>query len=72
VKNNIAQFGGDPSWVAIFGESAGGIAAGMLSAAPGAKGLFQRAISESGGAFAPPRVAAVACIYGEGTEGDVL
>jgi para-nitrobenzyl esterase len=57
VKNNIAQFGGDPSCVTIFGESAGGIAVGMLSAAPGAKGLFQRAISESGGSFAPPRIA---------------
>jgi para-nitrobenzyl esterase len=57
VKNNIAQFGGDPSCVTIFGESAGGIAVGMLSAAPPAKGLFQRAISESGGSFAPPRIA---------------
>ncbi len=57
VKNNIAQFGGDPSRVTIFGESAGGIAVGMLSAAPLAKGLFQRAISESGGSFAPPRIA---------------
>ena len=57
VKNNIAQFGGDPSCVTIFGESAGGIAVGMLSAAPAAKGLFQRAISESGGSFAPPRIA---------------
>jgi para-nitrobenzyl esterase len=57
VKNNIAQFGGDPSCVTIFGESAGGIAVGMLSAAPAANGLFQRAISESGGSFAPPRIA---------------
>jgi para-nitrobenzyl esterase len=60
VKNNIAQFGGDPSCVTIFGESAGGIAVGMLSAAPPAKGLFQRAISESGGSFAPPRIAEAA------------
>lgn len=57
VKDNIGQFGGDPSRVTIFGESAGGIAVGMLSAAPAAKGLFQRAISQSGGSFAPPRVA---------------
>jgi para-nitrobenzyl esterase len=57
VKDNIAQFGGDPSFVTIFGESAGGIAVGMLAAAPPAKGLFQRAISESGGSFAPPRIA---------------
>lgn len=57
VKDNIAQFGGDPSRVTIFGESAGAIAVGMLAAAPQAKGLFQRAISESGGSFAPPRIA---------------
>jgi len=57
VKNNIARFGGDPSRVTIFGESAGGIAVGMLCAAPPAKGLFHRAISESGGSFAPPRTA---------------
>ena len=57
VKNNIDRFGGDSSRVTIFGESAGGIAVGMLSAAPPAKGLFQRAISESGGSFAPPRIA---------------
>lgn len=56
VKDNIVRFGGDPSRVTIFGESAGGIAVGMLAAAPSAKGLFQRVISESGGSFAPPRI----------------
>ena len=40
-----------------FRRISGGIAVGMLSAAPAAKGLFQRAISESGGSFAPPRIA---------------
>lgn len=48
VKRNIAAFGGDPDTVTVGGQSAGGIAVHALVASPLARGLFQRAIVESG------------------------
>src|SRR6185312_7529232 len=49
VKANIAAFGGDPDNITIFGESAGGGAVDDLMIAPSARGLFHKAIVESGG-----------------------
>lgn len=50
VKRNIAAFGGDPDNVMIFGESAGAVNVGCLMASPLSKGLFHRAVAESGSA----------------------
>ena len=48
VRDNIANFGGDPGNVTIFGQSGGGGKVGVLMAMPSAKGLFHRAIVQSG------------------------
>ena len=48
VRENIAHFGGDPNQVTIFGQSGGGRKVATLMAMPSAKGLFHRAIVESG------------------------
>jgi para-nitrobenzyl esterase len=49
IKRNIAAFGGDPNNVTIFGFSAGGVSVHSLIASPMARGLFHKAIVESGG-----------------------
>ena len=48
VRDNIERFGGDPNLVTIFGQSGGGRKVATLMSMPGAKGLFHRAIIESG------------------------
>jgi para-nitrobenzyl esterase len=55
VRDNIANFGGDPGNVTIFGESAGGRNVFALMASPLAKGLFHRAIVQSGSVSTAPR-----------------
>lgn len=51
VRDNIANFGGDPNNVTIFGQSGGGGKVATLMATPSAKGLFHRAICQSGAAI---------------------
>ena len=67
VRENVAGFGGDPSNVTLFGQSAGAILVGGLLADPAARGLFRRAIVQSGSgtaAFTPEQAALVAAAVG--------
>jgi len=64
VKRNIAQFGGDPDNVTLFGESAGAIDAARLMVSPLSAGMFRRVISESGPAFEQSRTLSEAEAFG--------
>ena len=54
VRDNINRFGGDVNNITVFGQSAGSMDTSMLMTSPLAKGLFQKAIGESGAAFTAP------------------
>lgn len=58
VKRNISQFGGDPNRVTLFGESAGGWSTMAVLATPSARGLYHKAIVQSGGGWYPPQTQA--------------
>ena len=57
VRDNIENFGGDPENVLIFGESAGGMSVGTLLGMPAARGLFHKAIPQSGACHTASSVA---------------
>ena len=64
VRDNIADFGGDPANVTIFGESAGAGSVNGILAAPRADGLYHRAIAHSGNAAATPPPSLISALAG--------
>ena len=66
VKKNIAQFGGDPDNVMIFGQSAGSRSVKFLSASPLTKGLFNKAVIMSGSGLVKPRPQSATAPMGRG------
>jgi para-nitrobenzyl esterase len=64
VKQNIGAFGGDSDRVTVFGQSSGAISISALVASPLARGLFQRAIGQSGGLFEPMRMLPIFALPG--------
>lgn len=69
VRREIAAFGGDPDAVTVFGQSAGAASIALLMAAPAARGLFRRAITQSvpAGILGPGEAAAVTALLAEAT-----
>ena len=59
IRKNIAEFGGDPSNVTIFGQSAGGMSVRTLLISPLAKGLFAKAIIQSGGGMGLDQIGSI-------------
>lgn len=73
VHDNVATFGGDPANVTLFGESAGGQDILALMTAPAARGLFQKAMVESGGGgWGPPPTLAEATANRDGDWGPTI